>query len=428
MDMEKQSQGLGQATGGEILYPGLGSRMSPGSSGSLTESAASLPTRKRIILADPDPEVAAVVESLAARLGCDLVVARDFGALEEANAGHEPGVILLGLRLGDHDAVEVLRHLSERRCRASIVLIGDSDGKVLEAAERLGRGRRLQMESSVMRPVPVPVLRELLQTVMDLRPEIGVDELRDGIRAGQFVPFFQPAIELGSGQERIVRAEVLARWEHPFHGTLAAADFIELAEDNGCMGELTACLLQRALERASLCRDGGYELPIALNIATTSLTDLGLPDTLSGIVAEYGFDCDMITIELTESSMIEDRLETLDILTRLRMKGFRLSMDDFGTGYSTLNELVRFPFNEIKIDQRFVESLGTRTESGVVISSAIGLAHGLGMTVCAEGVGSAEALEYLRGAGCDAAQGRFIQEPVSGEDLMGLVGAEVRRF
>jgi EAL domain-containing protein (putative c-di-GMP-specific phosphodiesterase class I) len=110
------------------------------------------------------------------------------------------------------------------------------------------------------------------------------------------------------------------------------------------------------------------------------------------------------------------------------MKGFRLSMDDFGTGYSTLNELVRFPFNEIKIDQRFVESLGTRTESGVVISSAIGLAHGLGMTVCAEGVGSAEALEYLRGAGCDAAQGRFIQEPVSGEDLMGLVGAEVRRF
>jgi EAL domain-containing protein (putative c-di-GMP-specific phosphodiesterase class I) len=100
------------------------------------------------------------------------------------------------------------------------------------------------------------------------------------------------------------------------------------------------------------------------------------------------------------------------------MKGFRLSMDDFGTGYSTLLELVRLPFNEIKIDPRFIDQVGVRRESGIVIRSAIGLAHGLGMTVCAEGVENAETLEFLRGADCDAAQGRHIHEPVSGADLM----------
>jgi EAL domain-containing protein (putative c-di-GMP-specific phosphodiesterase class I) len=184
------------------------------------------------------------------------------------------------------------------------------------------------------------------------------------------------------------------------------------------MEELTAQLLVQALEQMRDWRESGHLFSISLNVSTTSLSDLNLPDTLSDIVSGYGFQNDAVMIELTESAMTEERVETLDILTRLRMKGFALSMDDFGTGYSTLLELVRLPFNEIKIDPRFIDQIGVRRESGIVIRTAIGLAHGLGMTVCAEGVESPETLDFLRGAGCDAAQGRAIQEPVSGSDLM----------
>lgn len=374
--------------------------------------------QKRIMLADPDETLGAMLEDLAGRLGCRTMIARDFESFAAGSAASEPDVVLMGLRLGDRDAVQVLRHLSEQRSHAYIVLIGDGDVKVVESVERLGRGRRMNMLPSLERPVSAVTLRMLLRGVIDARPDIGPEELREGMAGRQFVPYFQPIIDLRGREGRMVRAEVLARWDHPFHGLLSASEFIGAAEEYGCIEEMTVVLLGAALEQASACREGGHSLPISLNISTTSLNDLSLPDTLADILSNHGFRNDVVTIELTESAMAEQRVETLDILTRLRLKGFGLSMDDFGTGYSTLLELVRLPFNEIKIDPRFIDQVGVRRESGIVIRSAIALAHGLGMTVCAEGVESPDTLEFLRGAGCDAVQGRSILEPVSGHDLL----------
>jgi len=416
-EMEVTSGGTEESTGTpetvEVLPTGLKTLIGPAT----RTPASSHPRHGCILVAGDDAELSSTVDQFAGRLGMGAVIARDFDAFQTANES-EPEIILLNLRVGDHDAVEVLRYLSERRSRAYIVLVGDADVKVVESAERLGRSRRLSMQPSLQKPVSVAALRAVLKTTLDARPEITAEELREGIDRKRFVPFFQPVIDLAGRENGIVRAEVLARWDHPFHGMLTAAEFIEAAEKHGVIAELTASLLAQALTQAGACREGGLMLPISINISATSLTDLSLPDTLSEIVAERGFRNEMVMIELTESSMTEDRLEILDVLTRLRMKGFGLAMDDFGTGYSTLLELVRLPFNEIKIDQRFVEKLEIRRESDIVIGSTVGLAHGLGMTVCAEGVESRKSLEFLRRAGCDAAQGRYIQEPVSGEDLM----------
>lgn len=372
---------------------------------------------KRVLFAGEDTGLASQLEGMAARLGCRSVTVTDFGDLQAACAAQEPEVILLTLTLGRHDAIEVLRYLSERSSHAYVVLIGDGDFKVLESAERLGRSRQLNMLPSIEGPMSVHALRELLRGLVDAHPDLSAREFRDGMREGQFLPYFLPVMDLRTPGERILRAEVLARWEHPFHGMLTAAEFIDAAEQHACIEELTKTLLKEALVEVRKCRESGDEIPISLNVSTLSLTDLDLPDTLSAIVAEHDLSNEAVTIELTESALAEDRLETLDILTRLRMKGFGLSMDDFGTGYSTLLELVRLPFNEIKIDPRFIDQVGVRRESGIVIRTAIGLAHGLGMTVCAEGVEKAETLEFLRGAGCDAAQGRSILPPVPGDDL-----------
>jgi EAL domain-containing protein (putative c-di-GMP-specific phosphodiesterase class I) len=369
-------------------------------------------------MADDDPEFGRLLVDLASRLDCGAVVVRDFESLRAEHDRHEPEVMILSLQLGDHDAIDMLRYLAQRRCRSYIVLVGGGDLKILESAERVGRNRRLNMLPSLERPVTVVALRSLLRGIIDARPEITEAELAEGLSACQFVPYFQPVIDLKGRDSKVVRAEVLARWDHPFHGVLRATDFIDVAEKYGMAADLTAALLVQALGQVAACREGGLTLPISLNVSASSLHDLTLPDTLAEIVAEHDFRNDLVTIELTESAMTEERVETLDILTRLRMKGFRLSMDDFGTGYSTLLELVRLPFNEIKIDPRFIDQVGVRRESGIVIRSAIGLAHGLGMTVCAEGVENAETLEFLRGADCDAAQGRHIHEPVSGADLM----------
>lgn len=414
--MEMMSEDTEHATGvvesGEILYPGLKTLASP-----RTERTG-LSGPNRILIADDDGEFVSLVEQLGSRLGCGVAVARDFETFQMANTENEPEVIFLGLTVGGHDAVEMLRYLSERRCRAYIVLIGAADVKVLESAERLGRSRRLSMQPSLKKPVSVAGLRAFLRKVIVTQPTITLDELREGIDEKRFLAFFQPVVDLVAPGNPILRAEVLARWDHPFHGILSASEFIDAAEEHAVMRELTTALMVRALEQTSACRDVGLTLPFSINVSAQSLSDLTLPDQLTEVVSEYGFGNDLVTIEVTESAMTEDRLDILEVLTRLRMKGFRLAMDDFGTGYSTLLELVRLPFNEIKVDQRFVEKLEIRRESDVVIGSTVSLAHGLGMKVCAEGVESRTSLEFLERAGCDAAQGRYIQEPVSGEDLM----------
>lgn len=374
-------------------------------------------TGKRVLFAGEFADLASQLEGMATRLGCRPVAVSEFGDLQAVCAAGEPEVVLLTLTLGRHDAIEVMRYLSERRSHAYVVLIGDGDFKVLESAERLGRSRRLNMLPSIEGPVSVNVLCELLRGLVDAHPDLSAAEFQDGMREGQFLPYFQPVMDLRTPGGRILRAEVLARWEHPFHGMLTAGEFIDAAERHSCIGELTRSLLREALVETRKCRESGDQIPISLNVSTLSLTDLDLPDMLAAIVAENGSSNEDITIELTESALTEERLETLDILTRLRMKGFGLSMDDFGTGYSTLLELVRLPFNEIKIDPRFIDQVGVRRESGIVIRTAIGLAHGLGMTVCAEGVEKSETLEFLRGAGCDAVQGRSILPPVPGDDL-----------
>jgi EAL domain-containing protein (putative c-di-GMP-specific phosphodiesterase class I) len=369
-------------------------------------------------VADDDEEFVSLIEQLGSRLGCGVAVARNFEAFQSANVANEPEVIFLGLTVGGNDAVELLRYLAERRSRAYIVLAGSAELKVLESAERLGRSRRLSMQPSLKKPVSVSGLRAFLCSVIVTSPDITAGEFREGIAEKRFHPYFQPVIDLVSPGNDILRAEVLARWDHPFHGMLSAAEFIDAAERHGVMAELTMALMVRALEQTRVCRDAGLALPFSINVSAQSLTDLSLPDTLSEVVSDYGFTNDMVMVEVTESAMTEDRLEILEVLTRLRMKGFRLAMDDFGTGYSTLLELVRLPFNEIKIDQHFVEKLEIRRESDVVIGSTVSLAHGLGMKVCAEGVESRKSLEFLQRSGCDAAQGRYIQEPVSGDDLM----------
>ena len=120
---------------------------------------------------------------------------------------------------------------------------------------------------------------------------------------------------------------------------------------------------------------------------------------------------------MTENLDIGEDSDPTEVLTRLRLKGFGLSMDDFGTGYSTLVQLARLPFTELKIDREFVAEIGEHRESEIVIESSVAMAHSMGMTVCAEGVETGQALEFVRGAGCDSTQGFLISRPISSDKV-----------
>jgi EAL domain-containing protein (putative c-di-GMP-specific phosphodiesterase class I) len=211
-----------------------------------------------------------------------------------------------------------------------------------------------------------------------------------------------------------VAAEALLRWRHPDLGLVAPADFIPLAEETGLILPIGAWVLRSAcLQLAQWHGQGHHDLRVAVNISARQFHD---PEfiTLAGcIVEEAGIDPRHITLELTESMLMDDALDTIRMLAQLNAMGFAIAMDDFGTGYSSLSYLKRFPINELKIDRVFIRDIERSEDDAAIVSAIIGLAHSLGLRVVAEGVETGPQLAFLQQQGCDFLQGFHFSPPVA---------------
>jgi diguanylate cyclase (GGDEF)-like protein len=230
---------------------------------------------------------------------------------------------------------------------------------------------------------------------------------------------YQPKFTLDG--ERIEGVEALLRWQHPVHGLVPPAEFIPVAEGTGIILRLTERVLDLALGRARRWIDDGHPLPVAVNLSTRCLLDVGLPDLVQRLLAEHGVPARVLRLEVTESAVMADAARCMEVLQRLHDLGLRLSIDDFGTGYSSMSHLRRLPVDELKVDRSFVLGMTTSAQDAVLVRSAVDLGHNLGLTVVAEGVEEAEQVAALRELGCDIAQGYFFSRPVPAEVLDGML-------
>src|SRR5690606_12065742 len=224
----------------------------------------------------------------------------------------------------------------------------------------------------------------------------GLDEIREGLRRREFILHFQPKLDLIGG--RVVGCEALMRWRHPQHGLILPEAFIPVLERAGCMAKLTRQVVEQSLEWLA---GESAALSISINLSGGELSDLALADWLGQSLEKAGIAPQRLVIELTETSAMQDPILALDVLTRLRIKGFRLSIDDFGTGYSSMAQLSRLPFSEMKIDKSFVLSMPHSQESRKIVASTISLGHSLGLATVAEGIEDLGTAELLRELGCD---------------------------
>ncbi len=208
------------------------------------------------------------------------------------------------------------------------------------------------------------------------------------------------------------------RWRHPRYGVVTPDYFIPIVEELATIEALTESVLHKgAAALRTWERQHALDLGISINIATSQLSNIDLPDRVIELLASYDLAPERLTIEVTERGTMHDSAAATDVLTRCRLKRFNVSMDDFGTGYSSLTHLVELPFNELKIDKRFVINAHESERSRIIIRSCIALAHSLGLSVCAEGVESRATLELLDRLGCDRAQGYHISPPVPAADV-----------
>jgi diguanylate cyclase (GGDEF)-like protein len=245
------------------------------------------------------------------------------------------------------------------------------------------------------------------------------DEIRSAVTAGEFVPFYQAQIDLGTGD--LTGFEVLARWLSPTKGLLEPDAFIDVAEASGLISELSLSVMAQAFREA---RDWPSHLKIAVNISPIQFRDSHLAERILKLLAECNFPAARLEVEITESSFLEDRESALIIVESLKNMGATISLDDFGTGYASLSQLRSLPFDRIKIDKSFVMSLLADSQSDAIVSTILSLGRALHLPITAEGIEDDGTRDRLRSLGCSDGQGWLFGKAVSGETVRATFGIE----
>jgi diguanylate cyclase (GGDEF)-like protein len=241
-------------------------------------------------------------------------------------------------------------------------------------------------------------------------------DLKEAIDRNEVMVYVQPKLSVADG---VVRgAEALVRWRHPRLGDLSPVQFIPAAEHTGVIRALTLYVVRGALEQCRDWRASGNDLTIAVNLSARNLLDQHLVEDIGLIIEEMGLPPSVLTLELTESTVMSESKRSMEVLNGLHDLGVGLSVDDFGTGYSSLSHLRRLPVSELKIDRSFVASMTVNEHDAVIVRSLVELSKNLGLRTVAEGVENTDAWDRLRDFDCEQAQGFLISRPLPAEQFV----------
>lgn len=336
--------------------------------------------------------VARMLRALGAR---EVLEAQDGKeALASMRSNAPVDLVVCDLDMPEMDGMEFMRHLGQAKSDASVIISSAKERTLVASVEKMAQAYGVRLLGLIEKPVTLAGLEDLIEKcdsgTQRLRrlptgePSYSLEEILFGAEQRQFAPYYQPKVALATGQ--ILGMEALSRWHHPQHGLVTPHAFISVLELSGNINELTLLILAQAAAACRRMHERGFELTVSVNLSHVSLTDT--------------------TTAMTQVA------PALENLARLRMRGFGLSVDDYGTGFASLQQLMRVPFTELKIDQSFVTGCAANAASRIIVESSAEMARNLGIKSVAEGVESLTDWNVVNAARCDIAQGYFIARPM----------------
>jgi len=348
-------------------------------------------------------------------------------ALRHFSAGITPAVdiAIIDLALPGMDALELIRRLAEAKSRVGVVVVGAQSNAVLFSVETMAAAYGINMLGAIGKPVIGSRLESLIADYLQpaearlqasgQAPRISFAEVGQGLQMREFDPYFQPKIELETGQ--VKGLEMFARWRHPLYGVLGPASFMQVLEDNRRIDFLDWSMIEKSVAACRTLHDQGIPISFSINVDQGTLAHPQFMEQIAACLERHRIMADYITFEMTESAVLTTDPHFLERLLRLRMKGFGLAIDDYGTGRSNLQLLARIPFSELKIDRSFVDGASKRQAIGTVLRSCLGLARNLDRRSVAVGVETKQDWDFLQGLGCTYAQGYYIAKPMPVEEF-----------
>jgi EAL domain-containing protein (putative c-di-GMP-specific phosphodiesterase class I)/DNA-binding NarL/FixJ family response regulator len=370
----------------------------------------------RVLIFDDEDAIGRLIVKTATMAGFDATSVTDAASFAARLRTDSPNVVLLDLQLGETDGVAQLRMLADRKFPGSIVLMSGFDARVLATARGIGHSLGLKVVGVLEKPLRLAQLEQVLDRLMQATTPLTLDRLRCAIANDEMCLEFQPIVS--RTPKKLQKLEALIRWDHPTLGRIPPGDFVPLAEsDVATIDALTDWVLGAATESYQVLAELGITVPLSINMSAQNLRDLTLPDRVEKRLRAGNMPARHLQIEITESAAFADATRTMEILSRLRLKGVALSMDDFGTGYSSLKLLQQMPFSEIKIDRSFVTDLTTSKDSRAITKSIIDLATNMELTCVAEGVETEQVAAQLEQLGARNLQGYLVARPMPVESV-----------
>jgi EAL domain-containing protein (putative c-di-GMP-specific phosphodiesterase class I)/CheY-like chemotaxis protein len=387
-------------------------------------------TGLRILIVDDDEFMLDCLEEVLGQLGVKRIM--------RAGDGHEllayvdepancPDLIFCDLDMDGMDGIECLRHLGDRGFGGAVIAVSGASPRLLGSMADLAREHRIDFLGAIAKPIDRESIRAAIAAFGARSPtralpraERGApptpDEIQHGIEAGYVDVYFQPKVSIAD--RKVVGAEALLRWRDPVRGLMPPLSVVQVAEAHGFVNELTRAVYRKAIAHLADWWRCGHGITLAVNLSMDDLVVLDLPDLLLEMTKSAGTDPTHVLLEVTETRLMVNFASSLEVIGRLRLKGFRLSIDDFGTGYANHEKLVRMPFDEIKIDRAFVHNAAHDTAARAVLESSVDLGHILGMKVVGEGTETLEDWNLLAAIGCDIAQGYYLAKPMPADQFM----------
>jgi len=392
-------------------------------------------SKVRILVVDDDPFVLKIIGRMLEKLGFSSIATCKNGASALVTLDiqdEKSNLILLDLNMPEMDGIEFVRKLVDHEYAGSLILISGENERTLEMTEKLVQAHNISILGHLQKPVLPEELAALIakwRQAEDGRyvaKTYTASELRAGIANRELINYYQPKVAVATGD--VVGVETLVRWRHAQDGLVFPDQFIGLAEKSGLIDFLTDVVVVDALDQANVWRKDGLNLSVALNVSMDNLSSVSFADFVADARLEAGLSADDVVLEVTESRLMLDQRAPLEVLARLRLKRFCLSIDDFGTGHSSLKQLRDIPFDELKIDRSFVHGAWHDSISRAIYDASLGLGKQLGMKVVAEGVEDRRDWDMVRSSGCDLAQGYFIAHPMPAADVAGWIDQWNRRW
>ncbi len=381
----------------------------------------------RFLVAENEPFHREWLVAMLNQLGADHVVeAEDGQAALKALHLADPAIdiSLIEIDMPGMDGMELIRHISKEDTRRAVIVVSRLDQALLFSVETMSKAYGVELLGTIVKPATPEALQAAIDRFQDVHrpsksyssvPAMSFDDVREGLDKQQFLPLFQPKIDLAT--RKVVGVEAFARWEHPKYGRLTPPSFIPLLEVEQAMSRLTSAMIEQSVAAGRGWRAQGFDLTISINVSPSVLGIENFAEQVIAFATTQNVQPASLIFEITEAATVSDNPYFLENLVRLRMHGFGVSVDDYGTGGSSLQQLMRIPFSELKIDRTFVSGAAHNRAVELVLSSSLDVCRQLDRQSVAVGVETKEDWEFLIRLGCTYAQGYYIAKPMEAAAL-----------